>query len=84
MNGTLVREIRKSLSLTQSALGLRIGVAERTVQRWETGESRVSGAAVTLLNQLKEEILRSHGIDVPIKRAKPTKKRRRLWRGGNA
>jgi transcriptional regulator with XRE-family HTH domain len=79
VNGTLIREIRKAAGLTQAAMGLRFGVEERTIQRWEADANSVPGPAVTLLNQMRDEILRADGVDVPIKEAKPPKKRKRFW-----
>jgi len=44
-----VREIRNALSLTVEQFAARLGVAVRTVTRWERGESRPSPVMRRLL-----------------------------------
>lgn len=41
---SLVRGIRRRLKLTQAAFAARLGVAQMTVSRWESGECPVSSA----------------------------------------
>jgi len=40
MQGDAIRSLRRSLQLTQAALGLRVGVVGCTVGRWERGQQR--------------------------------------------
>lgn len=58
----LVRAIRRRLKLTQSGLAERLGVAQMTVSRWESGEAPVRPAMRLALGSLQ-----------PLK-AKPKKK----------
>lgn len=50
MTATEVRERRQQLGLTQSELGKRLGVSERTVARWET--NGVTGVTQWALGRL--------------------------------
>jgi transcriptional regulator with XRE-family HTH domain len=38
MNAVEIRERRRKLGLTQSELGVKIGVASNTISRWELGD----------------------------------------------
>lgn len=37
--GSFLAELRKEQKLTQAELGEKLGVTNKTVSRWETGES---------------------------------------------
>lgn len=43
------RQARKSLGLTQGQLAKLMGLAHRTVQKWEGSERKIDPAAVRLL-----------------------------------
>lgn len=45
-SAVLLKDIRGRLGLTQRALGQRLGVTTRTVNRWETGGTEVPASAV--------------------------------------
>lgn len=49
MIGNKIRELRKSLNLSQSELAKRIGVSQTTVTAWETGRAEPSGAYISSL-----------------------------------
>lgn len=51
---TDVRELRKSLGLTQQAFAEELGVRQQTVSDWETGAYAPRGASVTVLNLVAE------------------------------
>ena len=51
-----IREARERLSMTQEALAALLGVAVRTVRRWESGETvRIPAAVSILLAKMEEE-----------------------------
>jgi transcriptional regulator with XRE-family HTH domain len=47
-----VKELRKKLKLTQSEFGKKLEVSIRTVQDWEYGKNKVSGAMELLIKSL--------------------------------
>lgn len=61
-----VKKIRKKLNLTQGALADKLGVNRRTVQKWESGESKMSGNAVLKIQELeiKNELKGVNDIEV--------------------
>ena len=60
MDGQLVRKIRRNAMLIQEEFAKEIGVAPRTVSRWETGLLPIG-----LKNQRKiVEFCKSHEIDI--------------------
>jgi putative transcriptional regulator len=52
MDADRIRELRESSVLSQEALARTIGVAVRTVARWESGVSKPSPMAIEKLNQV--------------------------------
>jgi DNA-binding transcriptional regulator YiaG len=52
MNAVRIRELREASVLSQEALARNIGVAVRTVARWESGVSKPSPMAAQKLNQV--------------------------------
>ena len=54
-SGTLVREARRRLGLTQAALAARLGVSFVTVNRWERGKSKPPGQLLRQLRHLEAE-----------------------------
>lgn len=52
MEVTRIRELRESFVLSQEALARKLGVAVRTVARWESGASRPSPLAIEKINQI--------------------------------
>lgn len=50
-----IRQVRKTLGITQRELAERIGVTLNTVGRWECGARVCNGTAATLLRQLAKE-----------------------------
>jgi DNA-binding transcriptional regulator YiaG len=52
MDAVQIRALRESSVLSQEALARNIGVAVRTVARWESGTSKPSPLAVEKLNQI--------------------------------
>lgn len=66
----IVKEIRKDLQLTQKAFATLLGVSTRTVESWETGTNKPSGAAIRLMEiyknhpALKEELIIRDTVEV--------------------
>ena len=55
MTQQLIKDLRTKHGLTQRAFGDVIGVTERTVQRWESGDAKPSVQILELLQiKLKE------------------------------
>jgi len=54
-SGTLVREARRRLGLTQAALAARLGVSFVTVNRWERGKSKPPGQLLKQLRHFEAE-----------------------------
>lgn len=56
MKGSELKSIRSKLELSQRELGLKIGLSgdniARTIRRWETGETEISGPAAILIRQM--------------------------------
>jgi DNA-binding transcriptional regulator YiaG len=55
MTHTEIKTLRKSLSLSTSDFGARVGVSGRTVEQWEQGRRTPGGAAEILLYHLTAE-----------------------------
>jgi transcriptional regulator with XRE-family HTH domain len=51
-NGDKIRQIRLSMNLTQVELANLMGLARRTIQRWESGEHPCKSAFVQLVEAL--------------------------------
>lgn len=56
MTPTQIKTLRKTLALTTSDFGSRVGVSGRTVEQWEQGRRTPGGAAKMLLERLTEEL----------------------------
>ncbi|MDD2458419.1 MAG: helix-turn-helix domain-containing protein [Eubacteriales bacterium] len=56
-----IRNIRKMLGMSQSSFASVIGVTKKTVEAWEAGTNKPSGASARLLQLIKEnpEIINS-------------------------
>ncbi len=54
MNGTEIKQLRKSLKLTQQKLAKRIGVTRQTVYNWEHDIFLPHPVFIKALNDLKE------------------------------
>lgn len=50
-----VREVRKALGLSRVKFGAAIGVTERAVQYWESGERRPPRSALFMMRRLRDE-----------------------------
>jgi putative transcriptional regulator len=55
MNGEQIRELRKSLKLTQEEFAHRLGVTLCTVNRWENNKSEPSRLALRQLENFTTE-----------------------------
>lgn len=59
MKGKDILKARKAMGMTliqfADALGLRGEYCERTVRRWQSGETRPSGAVVMVIKQLMKD-----------------------------
>lgn len=52
--GPGVREVRRRLGLSRSALGERLGASARTVEGWEQGKDAVPAKRLWMLKELLE------------------------------
>jgi putative transcriptional regulator len=52
MENATIRELRENFVLSQEALARKLGVAVRTVARWESGDSKPSPLAMERINQI--------------------------------
>lgn len=52
MNET--KQLRQRLGLTQEAFAIRLGISVMTVRRWESGKTKPSRMALTLLKELEK------------------------------
>ena len=50
-----VKAFRKKMSLTQGELSKKLDVNIRTVQKWESGETKMSGDAVLKIQEINNE-----------------------------
>ena len=48
-----VKEIRKSVNMSQKTFASYMGVSEKTVEAWEAGTNRPSGAASRILSMME-------------------------------
>ncbi len=64
--GVLIRNFRKSLSMTQEELAHHLGITVSTVNRWENGHAQPSRMARTGLASLADE--RGVRLDEPEQR----------------
>ncbi|GHS89054.1 transcriptional regulator [Campylobacterota bacterium] len=49
-----VKRIRKEIGLTQAKFALSLGVSHKTVEAWERGQNKPSGASLRLLEIVRE------------------------------
>jgi DNA-binding transcriptional regulator YiaG len=64
LNGDFIRTVRGALNMTQAAFAVLFEVRTRTVERWETGRSRMSWKTEARLRA----ILRDHRMDPVVAR----------------
>ena len=50
-----IKELRTKLNLTPAELAVKLGVHIRTIKRWESGETKPSKLALTLIDIIREE-----------------------------
>lgn len=74
LNGNDIKEIRKTLNLTQAEFSHLVHVSKKTVERWETGEKAITGPIVTLVHIFKEQPQWPKHLRIPDKTAPM-----RLW-----
>ncbi|MBA7593199.1 hypothetical protein ES703_00116 [subsurface metagenome] len=63
MDSTEIRELRKSLGLTQKELAARLKVDSITVSRWERNEQRPSSLAQKQLARLVNKIAKQEATE---------------------
>ena len=56
---SMIAKIRKDANVSQSLFAKYLNTSPSTVQKWETGAKKPSGAAARLL-----QVVKNHGIDV--------------------
>lgn len=63
ITGEEIKAIRRKLKLTQAGFAELVNVSQKTVERWEAGNSKINGPIVTLVKilneypQIEEELL---------------------------
>ncbi|WP_281991201.1 helix-turn-helix domain-containing protein [Aquimarina aggregata] len=62
MHCSEIKQIRKSLELSQKAFGKALGVSLSAVQSWESGSRNMSDTAVKLLNELLLENKNTYNV----------------------
>lgn len=55
VNKEFAKLVRESFNMTQKVFAASLGVSEKTIEKWESGDNRIKGAAARLLYLLAEE-----------------------------
>ncbi|MBM01858.1 MAG: hypothetical protein CL762_03980 [Chloroflexi bacterium] len=55
-NSQSIKDLRKSLDLSQSAFSKKLGIRQQTVSEWETGVYSPRGGSITLLDMVSKEL----------------------------
>ena len=56
MTGDEFKQMREKMRLTQTELASRLGVAETTVYRWESGRAPIAKAIELAMKQIRAEL----------------------------
>ena len=63
VTGEEIKAIRRKLKLTQACFAELVNVSQKTIERWEEGDKKITGPIVTLVQilneypQIEEELL---------------------------
>jgi putative transcriptional regulator len=55
LDGHSLREVRRRLGLSRAVFALKLGLNERTLERWEQGRSRPTAEATALLLLVRDD-----------------------------
>lgn len=69
-----IRAVRERSGMTQSQFAATFGIGLGTLQKWERGERRPSGAAKSLLMVMQADlpgVVKALGVTPPARRRKP-------------
>lgn len=62
-NSESIKELRKTLDLSQSAFSKKLGIRQQTVSEWETGVYMPRGGSLTLLDLISNELKSSSNLN---------------------
>lgn len=65
LTGEAIKLLRQKLNMTQKEFALFVNVSQKTIERWESGVSMVSGPITVLYKILKEHLNLKETLEIP-------------------